>query len=455
MTKRRGRENFLNYREEIQRLFDLQKFGMKFGLDNMRSLLTRLGEPQRGLKLVHLAGTNGKGSVGVMLKAGLDEAGYRTGFYTSPHLVTFRERIITGPDLISEADVLRLCDRLWPLADPQSPPTFFEFVTALAFLYFQEKEVEVAVIEAGLGGRLDSTNVIEPLAAAITNVSLDHTEHLGGTVPDIAFEKAGVIKAGRPLVTGRLSSEAEEIIARTAAEKNSPWLALGRDFQAVVTGRDEAGRPLLRFTQAGETWADLPLALAGAHQADNAAVALALGRLLRDQGFELRAGHFRAGLARAAWPGRIETWPAGSWPPAGPPARAPLLVDGAHNPDGAQALAAHLAGLPRRNLHLMVGIMTDKDIASVLGPLLPLADRLYLTRPRFSRAASPEILRDMITAALGPPRVPTTLHPELEGAFEAAAAEAGPEDLVVLCGSLFTVGESLAYLRGLGPVESN
>ena len=428
---------------------------MKFGLENMRTLLARLGEPQRGLKFVHLAGTNGKGSVGVMLKAALDEAGYKTGFYTSPHLVTFRERIIIGPDLISEADVLRLCDRVWPLADPASPPTFFEFVTALAFLHFQEEKVDVAIIEAGLGGRLDSTNVIDPLVTAITNISLEHTEHLGETISDIAFEKAGVIKTARPLVTGRLSPEAAEVVARAAAEKNSLWLALDRDFQVAVTGRDDAGRSLIRFTQDAEVWAGLPLGLTGAHQVDNAALALALGRELRAQGFALRAEHFQAGLARAVWPGRTETWPAGDWPPAGPPARAPLLVDGAHNPAGAQALAAHLAHLPRRRLHLLAGIMADKDIASVLGPLLALADRLYLTRPRFTRAASPEFLRDKITDALGSPQVPTTLHPDLEGAFTAAAAAAEPEDLVVLCGSLFMVGESLAYLRGLGPVESN
>ena len=446
----------MTYQKEIQRLFDLQKFGMKFGLEGMRALLARLGDPQRGLKFIHLAGTNGKGSVGVMLKCGLDEAGYRTGFYTSPHLVTFRERIVIGRDLISESEVLRLSGRIWPQVDPESPPTFFEFVTAMAFLYFQEQGVEAAVIEAGLGGRLDSTNVIDPLASAITNVTLEHTEHLGDTISAIAAEKAGVIKPGRPLVTGRLNPEAEAVIARTAAEKNSPWLALGRDFEAAPDGQDEAGRPLFRFTQKGETWAGLPLVLAGAHQLDNAAVALALGRLLRTQGFELRAEHFRAGLARAVWPGRAESWPPGAWPPGpGPGARAPLLVDGAHNPAGALALAAHLAGLARRRLHLLVGIMADKDIASVLSPLLALADRLYLTRPRFSRAASPELLLDKITAALGPLSVPTTLHPDLEEAFQAAASEAGPEDLVVLSGSLFTVGESLAYLKGLGPVESN
>ncbi|GHV56541.1 bifunctional folylpolyglutamate synthase/dihydrofolate synthase [Deltaproteobacteria bacterium] len=445
----------MSYKKEIQRLFDLQKFGLKFGLDNMRAILARLGDPHRGLKCIHLAGTNGKGSVGAMLKTALGEAGYRAGFYTSPHLTTFRERIVIGEELIGEAEVLRLCDRIWPVLNPEAPPTFFEFVTALALLYFQERAVDVAVIETGLGGRLDSTNVIDPLASAIVNVTLEHTEHLGHTVAEIAAEKAGVIKPGRPVVTGRLTPAAEEVIARAAAERNSPWQALGRDFTAEITGGDEAGRPIIRFRQGDRDWADLPLGLAGAHQAENAAVALALGPHLQAAGLTVRADHFRAGLAKTRWPGRAETFPAGAWPPEGPRAKAPLLLDGAHNPAGAEALAGLLDQRPRRRLHLVLGVMADKDIAGVLRPILGAANRLYLTRPRFSRAAPPELLRDKLTAAFGPPAAPTTLHPTLEEALQAAAAEAETDDLVVLSGSLFTVGESLAYLKGLGEVESN
>ncbi len=445
----------MSYKSELNKMFDLQKFGMKFGLEGMESILAGLGRPHRGRKFVHLAGTNGKGSVATMLQAMLTEAGYRVGLYTSPHLATFRERIRIGTEMISEDEVLELSRRVWPATDPDSPPTFFEFVTAMAFLYFAEKDVDLAIIETGLGGRLDSTNVIEPLATAVTNVTLEHTEHLGSTVSQIAFEKAGIIKPSVPVIGGRLLPEAREVVLRTAEEKGSSAFLLDRDFAAAITGRSPEGRPVLDFWMGGRRLTDLRLNLAGPHQADNAAVALALLPILAERGFPVSEDRIRAGLAGAVWPGRAETFPAGAWPPEGPAAKAPLLLDGAHNPAGAEALAALLATLGRRRLHLIVGVMADKDIAGVLGPILPLADRLYLTRPAFSRAASPELLRDKITAAFGAPAMPTTLHPTIPEAFRAAADEAGEGDLALLSGSLFTVGEGRAYLRGLPEVESN
>ena len=445
----------MSYKSELQKMFDLQKFGMKFGLDGMQNILKNLGDPHLGLKFVHLAGTNGKGSVGVMLKAVLDEAGYRIGFYTSPHLATFRERIKVGADLISEAEVLALSRRVWGACDPESPPTFFEFVTAMAFLYFQEKQVDLAIIEAGLGGRLDSTNVIEPRVSVITNVSLEHTEHLGNTVAEIAAEKAGIIKAGVPLIAGPLIPEALEVVLNAASEKNSQVLAAGRDFSATIASFDEWGRPTLNFTMGGTSLKDLKLNLAGPHQADNAAAALAGLTVLAEQGFTIGEKRIRAGLSRAVWPGRAEIFPAGTWPPEGDKARAPLLLDGAHNPDGARALAGLLSKMKFDRLHLIVGVMADKDISGVLEPVYKKADRLYLSRPVFSRAASPELLLEKIRAAFGEPEVKTTLHPALPGALAAAAGEADAGDLVLLSGSLFTVGEGRAWLTGLGEVESN
>lgn len=445
----------MSYKSELQKMFDLQKFGMKFGLEGMGNILAKLGHPHQGRKFVHLAGTNGKGSVGVMLQSILGEAGYKVGFYTSPHLITFRERIRIGEEMISEDEVLSLSRRVWAATDPASPPTFFEFVTAMAFLHFAEKEVDLAIIEAGLGGRLDSTNVIEPLAAVITNVALEHTEHLGDTVAKIAAEKAGIIKPGVLLAAGNLSPEAREVVLKTAEEKNSRALLLGRDFTVEITRLDPAGRPTINYWMDPLKIDGLALGLAGPHQADNAAVAISLLPYLADQGFPTEEKHLRSGLLPAVWPGRAETFPAGSWPPDGPKASAPLMLDGAHNPAGAEALARLLAGLDTRRLHLIVGVMADKDIAGVLRPTLALADRLYLTRPAFSRAASPEMLRDKIVAAFGPPKVPTSLHPTIGQAFQAAAAEAGEGDLVLLSGSLFTVGEGRAYLQGITEVESN
>lgn len=443
------------YKRELQKMFDLQKFGMKFGLEGMRSILDKLGHPQQKLKLVHLAGTNGKGSVGVMLQSILARAGCRAGFYTSPHLVTFRERIKIGREMIAEDEVLALSARVWQATAPDAPPTFFEFVTALAMLYFKEKGVDLAVIETGLGGRLDSTNVIEaPLATAITNVSLEHTEHLGDTVAKIASEKAGIIKPGVPVVCGKLLAEAQEVISARAGELGSPVMALGRDFTAEIISTDAQGRPLINYRK-GSFEIELAVPLAGPHQADNAAVALTLALLLAERGFSISADDMREGVAEADWPGRGEIFPAGSWPPDGRKAQAPLILDGAHNPAGSLALAAMLKALPRRGLHVIVGVMADKDIGGVLGPILSLADRIYLTRPLFSRAASPELLREKIVAALGTPKAPMTLHPGIPEAFRAAADEAGEGDLVLLSGSLFTVGEGRAYLSGIAEVESN
>lgn len=445
----------MSYKSELQKMFDLQKFGMKFGLDGMKDILAKLGNPHLGRKFVHLAGTNGKGSVGVMLQSILGEAGYKVGFYTSPHLITFRERIKIGEEMISEDEVLNLSRRVWAATEPESPPTFFEFVTAMAFLHFAEKDIDLAIIEAGLGGRLDSTNIIEPLATVITNVALEHTEHLGDTVAKIAAEKAGIIKPGVLLVTGNLSPEAREVIQRTAEEKNSLALFLGRDFTVDTTLWGPDGRPTINYRMGPAKLDDLALGLAGPHQADNAAVAISLLPYLADRGFPTEENHVRSGLLHAVWPGRAETFPAGSWPPEEGKAAAPLMLDGAHNPAGAEALARLLAGLDTRRLHLIVGVMADKDIAGVLGPTLGLADRLYLTRPAFSRAASPELLRDKIVAAFGPPQVPTSLHPTIAEAFRAAADEAVEGDLVLLSGSLFTVGEGRAYLQGITEVESN
>ncbi len=445
----------MSYKTEVQKLFDLQKFGMKFGLDSMRGILERLGNPHEGLAFVHLAGTNGKGSVGAMLQSVLMEAGFRAGFYSSPHLVTFRERIRIGRDLISEDEVLKLIEKVSAATDPASPPTFFEFVTAMAFCWFREQKVEVAIIEAGLGGRLDSTNVISPLAAVVTNISLEHTEHLGDAIAQIAAEKAGIIKKGLLTITGPLSPEAAQVMEETAARNGAPLYMLGRDFSAETKSFDELGRPVFDFVMGKLRLNDLRPALIGPHQAENAALAAALMPFLAERGFPATEKNLRDGLAKALWPGRAEFLPPGAWPPEGVKAKAPLLLDGAHNPAGAQALAKTLAAIPQKRLHLIVGVMADKDIAGVLGPVYREADRLYLTRPAFSRAASPELLLEKVRAAFGEPEIPFSLHPTLPEALKAAAAEAEAGDLALLSGSLFTVGEGGAFLRGISEVESN
>jgi dihydrofolate synthase/folylpolyglutamate synthase len=451
----------MGYRDTITSIFELQKFGMKFGLDSMRSILSRLGGPEEGGRFVHLAGTNGKGSTAAMLASALSGAGYRTGLYTSPHLVTFRERIRVDGELMPEEEVVELAGEVWKGCDSGRPPTFFEFVSAMAFLRFKKAGTDVAVMEAGLGGRLDSTNVIRPLAAGITNIGLEHTEHLGNTVAEIAAEKAGIIKPGALFAGGRLVPEAVRVIERRLAETGASGLFLGRDFTAETVSVLPDGRHVVDYRGPGWSLDSVTLGLAGPYQADNAALALALLELLASlkdpdgrSMFRLDEDSVREGLLSVSWPGRGELFRPGAWPPAGT-GRAPLVLDGAHNPDGAANFAEYLRGRPRRRLHLIVGVMADKDVAGVLGPVLAQADRLYLTRPVYFRAASPELLLEKIRSSSGEPSMPYGLYPEIPGALEAAAGEADPEDLVVVSGSLFTVGEARAFLTGAEIVESN
>ncbi|MDR3153185.1 MAG: bifunctional folylpolyglutamate synthase/dihydrofolate synthase [Deltaproteobacteria bacterium] len=451
----------MSYRDTITSIFDLQKFGMKFGLDSMRAILARLGNPEAGGRYVHLAGTNGKGSTAAMIAAALSAAGLRTGLYTSPHLVTFRERIRVDGELMSEEEVIGLAGEVWKGCDPEHPPTFFEFVTAMAFLRFRRAGADVAVLEAGLGGRLDSTNIIAPLVAAVTNIGLEHTEHLGGTVAEIAAEKAGIIKPGALFAGGRLVPEARRVLDGRLAAAGVKGLFLGEGFSAETVSEDE-GRPVIDYRGPGWTVKGLRVNLAGPYQADNAALAAAVLELLasvpsEDGGgplFRIGEDHVRQGLSQVSWPGRGEVIAPGLWPP-GRNGRAPLVLDGAHNPDGAASFAQYLRRRPRRELHLIVGVMADKDVAGVLGPVLAEADRLYLTRPVYFRAASPELLLERIRAASGEPGIPWGLYQELPEAIEAAARQAGPEDLVVISGSLFTVGEARAYLTGESVIESN
>ncbi|MDR1872160.1 MAG: bifunctional folylpolyglutamate synthase/dihydrofolate synthase [Deltaproteobacteria bacterium] len=440
----------MSYRTSLTKLFDLQKYGVKVGLATTLSLLAALGDPHKGA-FVHLAGTNGKGSTAVNLEAILMAGGYKTGLYTSPHLVTFRERIRVNGVMITEEETLDLFNRVWSVIDEERPPTYFEFVTAMAFLYFQDQKPDVIILEAGLGGRLDSTNVVSPILTAITNISLEHTEFLGDTLEAIAAEKAGIIKPQIPLVGGRIEEPALGVIKKKLAELKAPGYFYNQDYKFVPQAKNPSffdyEGPNLKVT-------NLKPSLLGPYQVENAAQAVALAELLTLRGFPLEPSAIREGLSRAQWPGRAQRMEPGSWPPDGS-SKAPLVLDGAHNPGGAQAFSSYLAALGAQKIHLIAGVMADKDVAGVLSPLIALADRLYLTRPEYARAADPQALLDRLTAALGPIAQPHDLYPSLPLALAAAAKNAAASDLVVVSGSLFTVGETLAYLTGQPVVEPN
>lgn len=416
-------------------VFDLQKYGIKFGLSSTLNLLARLGlSPENG-RYLHLAGTNGKGSVAAMLSAVLTGAGYPVGLFTSPHLVRFAERFRFREEDIAPQRLLAIINQVRAAIDEAEPPTFFEFATAMAFLYFHECRADPVILETGMGGRLDATNIVQPLVSVITNISLEHQFFLGNTLTAIAGEKAGIIKPGVPVVTYARQKRVLELFRRRCLELSAPLYVGGVDF------RVQAG-PRNRFSYRGFSWhlKGLWVSLTGPHQYKNAAVALAVLELLERRGFYLPEEAIREGLAHTRWPGRLERVREDPR----------VILDGAHNPAAARILAQALKKEPLAGRRVMViGLMADKDGAGILGPLLPLADTVIFTRPRYFRAAPVEDLARQAANFGG--RV--LLEPEVARAVRRAQSLAGPKDQIVVTGSLYTVGEAKEYFEGGGGVK--
>ncbi|MGA6828537.1 bifunctional folylpolyglutamate synthase/dihydrofolate synthase [Nitrospira sp. NS4] len=425
----------MTYSAATAYLYGLQKHGIKLGLENMRALMERLGHPERRVRSLHIGGTNGKGSTAAMTAAILQAAGYRVGLYTSPHLVDFRERIRINQVMIPEQRVAELTGRLQAVLASDLVPTFFELTTAMAFLYFAEAAVDVAVLEVGLGGRFDATNVVEPLACAVTTIALDHQDYLGNTERSIGFEKAGIIKPGVPVVLGRIAGEALAVIREIARERAAPVMALERDFSL-----DRAGPG--QFSYQGRTRAvrNLSCALAGRHQLDNAACAVALIEAAEGKGLAVSDDAVRRGLASVLWEGRLECV---EQDPA-------VFLDGAHNPAAAQVLAAYLgdwlASRPGARLILVWGMMRDKDHRGFIEPLLPLVSEVVLTRADMARSATVQDLREAIGGRI--PRCHDS--PAAAEALALAKTRAARPDLICVAGSLMLVGEVKALIRGCG-----
>jgi dihydrofolate synthase/folylpolyglutamate synthase len=410
-------------------VFDLQKYGIKFGLSSTLSLLARLHLPYQNGRYIHLAGTNGKGSVAAMLSAILSRAGYPVGLFTSPHLVRFQERYRLHDQDISADRLLDLINQVRAVIDASEPPTFFEFATAMAFLYFFQEKADPIILETGMGGRLDATNIVRPVVAVITNISMDHQEFLGDTLTAVAGEKAGIIKPGVPLVTGAAQKRVLDLFRRRCRELSAPMYVRGVDFQS-------RGGPAGQFSYAGLAWKfrHLPTNLTGRHQYGNAALALAALEILEQQGFAIPETVVREGLQQVRWPGRLEQVAQDSR----------VILDGAHNPAAARLLAETLKRLHKNGRLIMVlGIMADKDFRSIIGRLLPLANTAIFTRPRYFRAAKPEVLAQKAQAY----GVETLVEERVADAVQRAQSLAGPNDRIVVTGSLYTVGEAKEYFE--------
>ena len=431
----------MSYSSVIEYLYGLQKHGIKLGLETMRLLLDRVGHPQSSLQVLHIGGTNGKGSTASMAAAVLHCAGRRVGLYTSPHLVDFRERIRVNGAMIPGERVEALLARLRAVLTDDLHPTFFEMTTALAFLHFAESAVDVAVLEVGLGGRFDATNVVEqPLACAITTIGMDHQEYLGTTEEAIAFEKGGIIKPGVPVVIGQMGPEAEQVLSRLAKDRSAPLWRLGREF-SLERARD--GRLVYR----GDTHVieGVECGLVGRHQWDNAACTLALLEAADQRGMPLDERAVLEGLRTVSWEGRLETIDETPH----------VVLDGAHNPAAAEVLARYLtdysAQHPDSRIILVWGMMRDKDHRGFITPLLPVVSEIVLTQAALARSARVHELRAVLDEWSGP--VQEAMLPT--DAVALARSRAMPQDLLCITGSLMLLGDIKAAIRGcdLSPIR--
>ena len=425
----------MNYKKTINFLYALQRKKYNLDLGNITRLLAKLGNPQKGLKCIHVAGTNGKGSVCAMLYSILQEAGYKVGMYTSPHLVRFTERIQINNKEITNKEIVSVFERIKQLYTKE---TFFEVVTAMAFLYFKEKNVDFVVLEVGMGGRLDATNVIMPLISVITNISLEHQKYLGKTIEKIAFEKAGIIKEGVPVVTGA-ENKALDVMKKIAEEKKSDLFMIGKHLKRYQ------------------------LNLKGEFQQLNANIAVkTIGVLNKNYNLHINKKNIKEGLLKAKWPGRFEfigcsegatmcqksvsnrrfvtdTKNAKHFSVSliSKHIEKNILVDCAHNPAAAKVLKNELLKIKDnyKNIILVIGILNDKDIKSILNELTPLADKIIVTKPKTDRAEEPENIAKFIGKEY-------RIIKDVKEAVKKAKSIAEKNDLVLVTGSIYVVGEA-------------
>jgi len=412
-------------------------------LDRMRWLLRLLDQPQSRFRTIHVAGTKGKGSTAAMLEEILRQAGYRTGLFTSPHLSTVEERMRVDGKPITKAELAVRLTEIEPAVremdasgDPQSAPTFFEVGTALGFLHFVCRGVEIAVVEVGLGGRFDSTNVVAPLVSVITSISFDHMAQLGNKLSMIAREKAGIIKPRRPVISGATAPEAREVIEAIAQQRSAPLTEVGRHVKylyvpAKFDGETTRPRSLVEVLSQYH-WPRMELNLLGEHQASNAAVALATVEQLRREGLHIEDSAVARGLAQVQWPARLEVMGERPW----------IVLDCAHNVASAEALVETLRQtFPKAKRRIAVfAASIDKDVPGILRALAPFFDCFYLTTYRNNpRTVAPERLAEWLHEIA--PVVECIIVPQSEDAFLAARSAATSDDLIAVTGSVFLAGE--------------
>ena len=425
------------------------RFGVHLGLERIERLLADLGNPHHQVPIVHVAGTNGKGSVCAYLSSVLTQAGYRVGRYTSPHLINWNERICLNEQPILTDQLRSHLLQVEAAIDPDQPtPTQFEVFTAAAWLYFAEMQVDIAVIEVGLGGRLDATNVCDrPLVSVITSLSREHWQRLGPTLADIAREKAGILKSSRPAVIGPLPDEAKQVVERRLAELNCPnvWIEPAEEIEPGLLQYVPDRAKTHHISLASCPPVQYSLSLLGEHQRTNSAIAVAALQLLQLQGWQIPAHAIEQGMAQARWPGRLQI---AHW------RNQPILVDGAHNPAAAKVLGQYVKCDRKRHaarsVTWVVGILDTKDHADMLKEWLQSGDRLYLVPVPDHQSADPAHLAELANS-ICPTLACCQTYADLQSALDAAIETPNADQhLTVLCGSLYLVG----YFLGLSPANS-
>jgi dihydrofolate synthase / folylpolyglutamate synthase len=439
----------MNYQQAWDYLDSLQFHKIKLGLDAMHSFMAKVGNPEQSLKTVHVAGTNGKGSVSVTLLTILSEAGYRVGLYTSPHLSSVRERFRINDSFISEEKFAELASRIREVLGGEKI-TYFELTTALAFLWFAEEDLDLVVLETGLGGRLDATNIVDPLVAVITNVSMDHEAYLGDTISAVAGEKAGIIKPGVPVVSAVKAGGGLLEVEAACMGKGAKLLLYGDSFGASMAAAGSwqwDGNADFSDT----SYHDLRCSMKGDYQVENASLALAVTEILKEKGFSFSDEQIRQGLANVKWPGRLEHFCLNRTTRkqvqcTGEVDAVSYLLDGAHNPAGVESLVHTLkTECSYQRLILIWGAMADKDLQKTLPLVATLADKIILTKPDGERSAEPELLLKNVPDNL---QERCQLHSSVADAIHEAESQAGEEDLILIAGSLYLIGASRKILLG-------
>ncbi len=433
----------LTYQECLEKMYGLGRFGIKLGLDTISGILKNLNHPERGIRFIHIAGTNGKGSIASYMASMLSASGFKTGLYTSPHLIKFNERFCINGRQVTDQDVIEAYQAVTQADTCERKATFFELATAMAFYLFKQNNVEWAVFETGMGGRLDATNILKPEISIISNLSVEHTDYLGETIEEIANEKGGIIKPLIPVVTGVTQPSALSILENLAEKNNAPLFLYNRDFST----RPSQKNGCFDFKGPKGEINEIRLTLAGDHQTHNAALALAACQLLftreevSNSDFIFSLKTMREGILETRWPGRLETILK----------RPRVILDGAHNQDAADNLGRYLnREITKGRLTLVLGILDDKPFESMVKSLVPAAHKIILTKAKINRSLLPSVLKNAIETMTD---AELTIIDDVGDALLNAIQSSSPEDTVCVAGSLYVVGEARKKIIDSFPTE--